>query len=49
MWLLLQQFCGDTPASICATAQGIDTGITLMPQNTFGFATTLKKNATKFC
>lgn len=48
MWLLLQQFYGDTPASICATAQGFETGFTLMPENTFGFASTFKKMQQNF-
>lgn len=48
MWLLLQQFCGDTPASIYVTAQGFDTSFTLMPENTFGVANTFKKMQQNF-
>lgn len=40
---LQQQFCGDTPASICASAQGFDTVFILMPENTFGVVTTFNK------
>lgn len=48
MWLLLQQFCGDTSASICVTAQVFDTGFTLIPENTFGVANTFKKMQQNF-
>lgn len=48
MWLLLQQFYGDIPVPICATAKGFDTGFPLMPENTFGVATTFKKTQQNF-
>lgn len=48
MQLLLQQFCGDTPASIYVAAQGFDTGFTLMPENTFGVVTAFKKMQQNF-
>lgn len=48
MWLLLQQFYGDTPAPVCATAQELDTGFTLILENTFAVATTFKKMQQSF-
>jgi len=43
MLLLLQLFCGDTPASICATAHGFDTVFILIAENTFAIFTTFRK------